>query len=231
MWLPNGSDSDARLHEAMDGVAALDVKPEWPNIGNGRAEARIRLLYRTARLVLGDHEILAVIRNVSRTGVGIRTFGAIELPTHMQIELASGTLLSIKKEWQNETGCGASFRSPIDVELFLTQTMPGKIRRPLRVNLDYGATLKDDLGRRPALIRNIGIGGAMIELEDAIAPSGAPQLVVKSLGSRPLSVKWSADTCFGVQFDAPFAFAELAEWVTGLTRHAMAAAPASDSDD
>lgn len=207
------------------------MEPDWPNPGESRAEARIRLLYRTVRLVLGDQEILAVIRNVSRTGVGIRTFGPIELPMEMEIELANGTLLPIRKEWQNDMGCGASFRSPIDVELFLTQETPGTVRRSLRVNLDHHAILKDASGRRPVQIRNIGIGGALLEMENGIEPSGAFQLFFDALRSRRCSVRWSAGQHFGVQFDTPFPFAELAEWLTKLARENMAGPPAADSVD
>ncbi|WP_299328582.1 PilZ domain-containing protein [Parasphingopyxis sp.] len=203
----------------MQTVAALNRRSDPEFGGDNRAEPRMRLLYRTAKLIWDDHEILTVVRNVSRKGLAIRTFGAIDFPAQMKIELANGTVLPVKKEWQNEDSCGASFRSPIDVEQFLATAPPGMARRPLRARVDYRATLKDTDWQRPALIRDIGVGGALLELDYPLDKYRSPELAIGSLGSRTCVVRWSRRNCFGVEFSHPFPFTALAEWVVRIARN------------
>lgn len=199
-----------------------------------RAAKRMLLVYRTTKLVFGDHEILAVVRNVSDTGLAIRIFAPIDLPEHMHVELANGAVVPIKKEWQDDSQCGASFQMLVSLKLFLSSPPPEQwAGRSLRNKVGLTATLRHNGRRQSVMVQDIGIGGAKLEPERplGIAVNGHAELMLDGLGALEGEIRWSKGPLSGMQFSQPLSFSSLAEWTTQLAHRRMLAGPGPDNVD
>jgi hypothetical protein len=84
-----------------------------------RGAQRFKTMMRTAKLIGLTGEFLAVIRDVSDTGLKLKLFHPVP-EERMALELADGSHFFIEKVWERETEAGFRFSAPIDVASFLT---------------------------------------------------------------------------------------------------------------
>ncbi len=84
-----------------------------------RGAQRFKTMMRTAKLIGLTGEFLAVIRDVSDTGLKLKLFHPVP-EERMALELADGSHFFIEKVWERETEAGFRFSAPIDVANFLT---------------------------------------------------------------------------------------------------------------
>jgi PilZ domain-containing protein len=203
--------------------------------GDERRNAeRMLLVYRTAKLIFGDYEILVVVRNVSNTGLAIRTFAPIDLPEHMHIELANGAIVPIRKEWQEDAQFGASFQMAVSLELFLSSPPPEQqAGRSLRSTVGLTANLRHNGRRQSVMVHDISIGGAKLEPERSlgISVNGHADLTLDGLGALEGEIRWSKGPLSGMQFSQSLSFSSLAEWTTQLAQRRMQSGPAPDNVD
>lgn len=84
-----------------------------------RGAERFKTMMRTAKLIGLTGEFLAVIRDVSDTGLKLKLFHPVP-EERMALELADGSHFFIEKVWEREGEAGFRFSAPIDVANFLT---------------------------------------------------------------------------------------------------------------
>jgi len=199
-----------------------------------RIAQRMLLVYRTVKLIFGEHEILAVIRNVSSTGIAFRTFNAIDLPEQLHVKLANGSIVPIKLAWQDKLSYGASFQTSVDLDIFLKSPPPDdRSGRSLRAKVGLKMYLRHNGRRWPAMLHDIGIGGAKLELERGqnISVNGYAEMTIEGLGAHEGEIKWKRGPCAGMQFSHSLSFSSLAKWTTQLVNARMLAGSAPDSVD
>src|SRR5687768_12127852 len=126
-----------------------------------RAAPRYALLLRTAKLIGVTGEYLCVVRDVSATGISVRTFH--QLPEDaLTLELPTGDRYPLERVWEKEGAAGFRFGAEVDVE----RLIEGKGRFPkrgVRLHLNHAATLASLGGTFDAVIRNLSQQGARVE--------------------------------------------------------------------
>ncbi|MDY6949828.1 MAG: hypothetical protein SXG53_29495, partial [Pseudomonadota bacterium] len=106
MIVGNSVESDAALPSTLAGAEL-------------RGAQRFKTMMRTAKLIGLTGEFLAVIRDVSDTGLKLKLFHPVP-EERMALELADGSHFFIEKVWERDTEAGFRFSAPIDVASFLT---------------------------------------------------------------------------------------------------------------
>ncbi|QLC25226.1 hypothetical protein HFP57_09480 [Parasphingopyxis algicola] len=161
---------------------------------------------------MANTELLCIVRNVSAEGINVEIFGELNLPTDIEIELAGGTRIAIRKIWQRDRSSGFQFLAPIEVEDFLDppQTYPDK--RAIRLRVNERVIIKNAKQFDRALMVDISVRGAKIEALDGLGVGHDVEIVVADLGAHKSNVRWLEDGLAGVLFYQPIRFDRLAMW-------------------
>lgn len=181
---------------------------ESDDSGDHRAAPRYALLLRTAKLIGSTGEYLCVVRDVSATGISVRTFH--QLPDDaLTLELPTGDRYPLDKVWEKEGSAGFRFGAEVDVE----RLIEGKGRFPkrgVRLYLNHPATLASLGGTFDAVIHNLSQQGARVECHQRLAIDQKVRLECKGLPPIRAVVRWREAKEYGLAFDDTFQFGELA---------------------
>ena len=180
-----------------------------------RTEDRLLANLPAAKLVARGFSQLCRIRNISAGGLTAEVIAPHEVGTELQIELDSEHRIPGTVVWTRDGLAGVKFTESFDVRaLFSERTKPAEQqKRPARVEVRCGATVRVGNLYHKVEVRDISLGGMKVELHDPACLGRDVMVSVESL--RPVSgtVGWYRDGQAGIVFDQPFAFAELAEWL------------------
>jgi hypothetical protein len=179
-----------------------------------RAAPRFTLLLRTAKLIAAVGEYLCVVRDVSSTGISVRTFHPLP-DGQLVLELPNGDRHPLEKVWENDGAAGFRFSGEVDV----TRLIEGKGRFPkrgVRLHMELPATLGTLGGLHDAVVRNLSQQGARIETRNRLALDQRVQLELKGLPAIRAVVRWRKDNEYGLAFVDTFQFAELARLAAAL---------------
>lgn len=206
-------------HGGLTGTPQPVVPPvqieDPPEPGGGpdrRSSLRQHLVYRVAKLVNGDREILCVVRNVSKTGVSVRTFGEIELPDRMEVTLANGQGMPVEKIWQDGEVVSFQLCNPMPTETFLNPAQSYLHKRGLRLRIAEPVTVIDDWGAADGWLVDISVNGAKITVPKLLTVHHEVRLDIPGLGPVAARVCWTKPDTAGLCFNDSFSFSELAEW-------------------
>jgi len=179
-----------------------------------RAAPRFTLLLRTAKLIGAAGEYLCVVRDVSSTGISVRTFHALP-EGQLVLELPNGDRHPLDKVWENDGAAGFRFAGEVDVN----RLIEGKGRFPkrgVRLHVQLPATISSLGGVHDAVVRNLSQQGARVEARSRFALDQRVQLELKGLPAIRAVVRWRKDHEYGLAFVDTFQFAELARLVATL---------------
>lgn len=183
--------------------------PEVMAVEQRQAE-RFSLLIRTAKLVSSDGEFLCVIRDVSATGLSIKTFHELRFRKRMKIETQSGKVLPVELVWTKGCSAGFSFMTDVDVDALIDDrtALP---KRALRFSCRIAGS--GSAGSAPAFplsIRNISQQGARIECETRLAVDQPVQITCPALQMIESKVRWRDNSGYGIVFERTFRLEEFA---------------------
>lgn len=187
---------------------ARNMQPEEADGDELRSAPRYTLLMRTAKLIGSAGEYLCVVRDVSATGISVRTFHPLPAGA-LTLELPSGDRYPIETVWEKDGSAGFRFPAEVDV----ARLVEGKGRFPkrgVRLHLELAATLSSLGGTFNATIRNISQQGALVECNHRFALQQKVRLDSKGLPTIRAVIRWRRDNEYGLTFDDTFQFAELA---------------------
>lgn len=191
------------------------LNPQNPDLGaaeDGRSAVRHRLVYRVAKLISANTELLCIVRNVSADGISIEIFGEFDLPMDMEIELAGGAKTAIRKVWQRNRSAGFQFRAPVEVEDFLDPPQTYQDKRAIRLCVNERVIIKNAKQFERVLLVDISVRGAKIEALDGLEVGHDVDIVIPDLGAHKSNVRWRDDGLAGVLFYQPVRFDRLAMW-------------------
>ncbi|HTM96215.1 MAG TPA: PilZ domain-containing protein [Croceibacterium sp.] len=197
--------------------SAQPVMPETDDGGGDelRAAPRFTLLLRTAKLIGAAGEYLCVVRDVSSTGISVRTFHPLS-ESRLVLELPNGDRHPLDKVWENDGAAGFRFAGE---EVDVTRLIEGKGRFPkrgVRLHMELPATLSSLGGLHDAVVRNLSQQGARVETRSRFALDQRVQLELKGLPAIRAVVRWRKDQEYGLAFVDTFQFAELARLAATL---------------
>jgi hypothetical protein len=203
-----------------------------PQAGGGvcedRAAPRFTLLIRAAKLISPEGEFIAVIRDVSESGISLRGFHGLPGGAPLALELQTGERHSLEKVWDRGHEAGFRFLDPVDIVRLIAEA--GRYpKRQLRLNFCFPVELAM-LGRQAAgEVINISQQGARITCNDLLAIAQPVRIVSADLPEVRARVRWRKDGQYGVVFDDTFSLSQFARFACaaqspGLLGHRPSAA-------
>lgn len=180
-----------------------------------RAAPRFASLIRAAKLVSRQGEFVCVIRDVSATGIGLRSFHALPAEGDCALELQNGESYEIERV--RRAGLEASFRfaHPIDVEKLIHETWKYP-KRQLRLNIAMPIVVTTLAGRYRATTENISQQGARIECEALLAIDQTVRIEADHIPDIRAKVRWRQESCYGLVFDNTFSLRDFAVLAAAL---------------
>ena len=174
-----------------------------------RAAPRFTLLIRAAKLISPAGEFIAVIRDVSESGISLRGFHTLPTGDPLALELGSGERHTLEPVWAR--GCEAGYRFAADVDIVRLIAEAGRYpKRQLRLHLSFPIELAF-LGRRvPAEVVNVSQQGARIICSERLALAQPLRILSTILPEVRARVRWRKDESYGLAFDDTFSLNQLA---------------------
>ena len=193
-------------------------------LSEDRSAPRFTLLIRAAKLIAPTGEFVAVIRDVSESGISLRGFHALPVGQPLILELRTGEQHRIEPVWSRGHEAGYRFADTVDIVRLVAEA--GRFpKRQLRLNLTLDVSLAF-LGRAtPAQVRNMSQQGAGITCAERLAIQQPLRIVSPLLPEIRAKVRWREGDLYGLAFDDTFGLNQLARLVAGAQDPALLAAP------
>ena len=186
----------------MDENAAISAPDQ-------RGAPRFTSLIRAAKLICGQGEFVCVIRDVSATGVSLRTFHKLPTDSALALELQNGECYEL--ELVRADGYDASYRfdRTIEVERLIRENWDFP-KRPLRLNLMLPLTIASISGKARGVTLNVSQQGARIECDQVFAIGQRVTISTDFLPNIRCVVRWRKDSNYGLVLEDTFSLREFA---------------------
>ncbi len=172
-----------------------------------RGAPRYTSLIRSAKLVCGQGEFLCVIRDVSATGVSLRTFHALPDDRILALELQNGETYEIKEIRRNGFEASYQFDRPVTVERLIHETWNFP-KRQLRLNIAIPLELSTLTASGEADTVNLSQQGARVACDASFAIDQTIRVAGKSFPETRAKVRWRKDGHYGLVFENTFSLRE-----------------------
>jgi hypothetical protein len=184
-----------------------------PSPPEARADERHLTLFRVGALIVGDRRELCLIKNVSASGMMIRTYSAMVEGLPIAIELKQGQLIRGAVRWVREHNVGIAFDERIDVVELLSSSMEGPRPRMPRVEISCTGSARQGSILSSLKVQDISQGGVKAEASRSLQVG--EDVVVTLPGLAPLQgiVRWQDGPFHGISFNGLLALSELVEWL------------------
>lgn len=181
-----------------------------------RRSIRHATVMQVAKLRLdAGHEELCLLRDISPEGARAEIYVAVEVGTHIEIELRTGHVIGGRIAWIDGNAIGVAFDEPMPMSAVLAHCSfderLGNLRPP-RLNVNMRGILIADGSQKVVRIGNISQAGLQIGSADPLQ-AGAPCMIgIPGLAPRPATIRWWREGEAGVMLTEPLEFAQFAEW-------------------
>jgi hypothetical protein len=193
-----------------------------PEPSDQRAAERFTLLIRNAKIVFPSGEFLCVIRDVSATGLRIKTFHHLPAERPDYLEMATGERYPVSAVWTKEGQIGLRFDEPQEVMRLIREQGPYP-KRSLRIVVQLPARLTVGGETSDATILNLSQYGANVESRERLAIEQQLTLTARLLPDLEAKVRWRKGDQYGLSFHRTFGIEELALLVARLQAPGLAA--------
>ena len=174
-----------------------------------RASPRYTSLIRAAKLVCEQGEFVCVIRDVSSTGVSLRTFHALPTDVAIALELQNGESFEMRQVRKNGFEASYRFMKPVPVERLIHENWNFP-KRQLRLNLVMPLVVSTLTQRANATSLNISQQGARVECDSIFAIDQSVRVQNDFVPEIRCKVRWRRDANYGLAFDNFFPLREFA---------------------
>lgn len=174
-----------------------------------RAAPRYTSLIRAAKLVCGQGEFVCVIRDVSSTGVSLRTFHALPTDVAIALELQNGETYELRQVRRNGFEASYRFLKPVPVERLIHENWNFP-KRQLRLNLVMPLVISTLTQKANAFSLNISQQGARVECDTIFAIDQNVRIHNDFVPEIRCKVRWRRDANYGLAFDNFFTLREFA---------------------
>ncbi|ANY19177.1 PilZ domain protein [Tsuneonella dongtanensis] len=189
-----------------------------------RSSPRFTLLIRAAKLIAPTGEFIAVIRDVSESGISLRGFHQLPAGEPLVLELQTGERHRLAPVWGRGNEAGYRFLDEVDIVRLVAEA--GRYpKRQLRLNMSFQVELAF-LGRRiPAEVTNVSQQGAGIICGDLLAIQQPLRIISDKLPEVRARVRWRKGDGYGLAFDDTFSLSQLAVFAATAQDAALLGAP------
>ena len=196
------------------------IQPAIPH--DKRTAPRYSLLIRPAKLISSRGEFLCVLRDISETGVSLRSFHRLPSGTRMEIEMQNGDRYPVARVWQEGNEAGFRFIQPLDVDRVIAAqgSFP---KRPLRVGIQLPVQIVTPTALGEACIENLSQQGARMSTSLPLALDQHVSVRASHLPEIRAKIRWRKGKQHGLVFETTFALPEFALLAAGLQCPALIA--------
>ena len=185
-----------------------------------RGAPRYTSLIRSAKLVCGQGEFLCVIRDVSATGVSLRTFHALPEERTIALELQNGETYEIKEIRRSGLEASYQFDRPVTVERLIHETWNFP-KRQLRLNIAIPLELSSLTASGDAETVNLSQQGARVACDASFAIDQTIRVTGPSFPETRAKVRWRKDGHYGLVFENTFSLREFSLMAAAVQCPAM----------
>ena len=183
-----------------------------------RAPRAMTLLI-AGKLVVGEHETLCRVRNMSATGMMIETHRSLSQGDEVCVHLRSSCDLRARVVWTRQGAAGLAFLTPVVLEAVLAAEAPrsrilrARLPRAPRIAAEGAITVIAGEDTHAASLLDISQGGA--KLRFPFLPKQEERLILSIPGmpTKSGAVRWLRDGEAGLAFYEPLPFDLLAQWI------------------
>lgn len=172
-----------------------------------RAAPRYASLIRAAKLVCGQGEFLCVIRDVSATGISLRTFHALPTDPTLALELQNGETYEIREVRRSGKEASYRFDREVAVERLIQEAWRFP-KRQLRLNIFIPLTISTLTQKAEAVTFNLSQQGARIECDTVFAIDQMVRIEGEHFPETRAKVRWRKDANYGLVFENTFSLRE-----------------------
>ncbi|MFA6219993.1 MAG: PilZ domain-containing protein [Erythrobacter sp.] len=174
-----------------------------------RGAPRYASLIRAAKLVCGQGEFVCVIRDVSATGVSLRTFHGLPTDAEIALELQNGESFEMRQIRANGFDGSYRFEAAVPVERLVHENWAFP-KRQLRLNLAMPLTVSTLTQKAQAFMLNLSQQGARVECDTIFAIDQTLRIENGYMPEIRAKVRWRRDANYGLAFDDFFTLREFA---------------------
>ena len=185
-----------------------------------RGAPRYTSLIRSAKLVCGEGEFLCVIRDVSATGISLRTFHRLPHDRDITLELQNGESYAMKEVRRSGVEASYQFEKPVEVEQLIHETWKFP-KRQLRLNIQIPLQLSTLTLSAEAETVNLSQQGARIACEASFAIDQALRVSSPNFPETRAKVRWRKDGHYGLVFDNTLSLREFSLMAAAVQCPAM----------
>ena len=175
-----------------------------------RQTARTSLLIRPVKLIADEGEFLCVIRDVSESGMSLRSFHPLPELQNAQVEMQTGERIAAKLVWRRDREAGFQFSSTVDVKALVNEL--GKYpKRPLRFDFEIPIVLCRAGERVRSQVADISQQGAKVHSPAIIAIGEQVRIESDYFPDLIAKVCWRRGETYGLVFENRFSMHEFAD--------------------
>lgn len=206
--------SASRGEMALDSTT-FSLTTQVPRPADQRADKRLLLMLPVAKLTSEYRQDLCRIRNISAGGLMAEVTTQPAVGTRFFIELSSDQRIPGEVVWTRGNSIGVKFDHDVDLRELLAERRPvaGYTRRPPRLEVTCGATVRIGSLYHRVEVRDISLGGIKVAISDWQCVGKPVQITIESFRMVKGKVRWYRGGQAGIVFDRPLAFEELAAWM------------------
>lgn len=193
----------------------FSLSTEVPRPNERRSDDRLAVILPLARLITGDRQDFCRIRNISAGGLMAEAMAVHHVGAPVEIELHSNHSIAGTIVWVRGGNIGVKFDENVDVRALLLEPRPrgAHPRRPPRLEIVCGATVRIGRLYHQVSIRDISLGGMKVEINDWRCVGKEAHITIESFRTIKGRVRWFKGGLAGIVFDRPLSFDELAGWL------------------
>ena len=174
-----------------------------------RGATRFISLIRSAKLIGSQGEFICVIRDVSATGISLRTFHKLPADDGLRLELQNGETYRLTRTRAEEREASYRFAQPVEVDRLIRESWDFP-KRQLRLNLAIPLAFSCLTGNGTGTSINLSQQGAKVECDMDFAIDQAVRVTSRRFGETRAKVRWRDGQTYGLVFDNTLSLRELA---------------------
>ncbi len=185
-----------------------------PRPAERRNDERVPAALSIIKLITGNGDQLARLRNMSAGGLMAEVGHPLEVGTTVEVDV-HGQKVPSTVVWTREGTVGIKFDQTVDLGELLAGRKPrhGFRPRPPRLEVNCKASLRVGKTYYTCDVHDISLAGLKVEPIEEYCLGKKVVVVVESLRPVQGEVRWFSERKAGIVFDQPLKFEELAEWV------------------
>ena len=185
-----------------------------PRPAERRNDERVPAALSILKLITGNGDQLARLRNMSAGGLMAEVGHPLEVGTTVEVDV-HGQKVPSTVVWTREGTVGIKFDQTVDLGELLAGRKPrhGFRPRPPRLEVNCKASLRVGKTYYTCDVHDISLAGLKVEPIEEYCLGKKVVVVVESLRPVQGEVRWFSERKAVIVFDQPLKFEELAEWV------------------